>query len=88
MAFLYVWRSGIIAFKTGTGSLMSLPILLRIISNMVTVLIKMTVYVDEDDEVSLAGPEMTSDESNFHSIINLLDLSGSVPQINYEAIQD
>ena len=46
------------------------------------------IYVDEDDEVSLVGLEMTPDESNFHSIINLLDLSGSIPQVNYEAIQE
>lgn len=46
------------------------------------------IYVDEDDEVSLVGLEVTLDESNFHSIINLLDLSGSAPQVNFEAIQE
>ena len=46
------------------------------------------IYVDEDDEVHLVSREMTSDEVNFHPIVNLLDLSESVPEVNYDAIQE
>ena len=46
------------------------------------------IYVDEDDEVHLVSREMTSDEVNFHPIVNLLDFSESVPEVNYDAIQE
>lgn len=46
------------------------------------------IYVDEDDEVHLVSREMTSDEVNFHPIVNLLDLSESVLEVNYNAIQE
>ena len=46
------------------------------------------IYVDEEDETSLVTREEAPDELDFHSIIILLDLSGSVPEINYDAICD
>ena len=46
------------------------------------------VFVDEDDNVSLISVKDAPDASNFHSIVNLLDLSGDVPKVNYDAVEE
>ena len=46
------------------------------------------IYVDEDDNISLMARNEAPDESDFYPIMNLLDLSESVPEVNYEAIQE
>ena len=46
------------------------------------------IYVDEEDNVSLMNRSDAPDEENFHGILNLLDMSGSEPEVNYDAIQE
>ena len=46
------------------------------------------VFVDEDDNVSLISVKDAPDASNFHSIVNLLDLSEDVPKVNYDAVEE
>lgn len=45
------------------------------------------VFVD-DDNVSLISVKDAPDASNFHSIVNLLDLSEDVPKVNYDAVEE
>lgn len=46
------------------------------------------IYVDEDDNVRLMARNEAPDESDFHPLINLLDLSESVPVVNYNAVEE
>lgn len=46
------------------------------------------IYVDEDDEAHLANREMTPDDDNFHPIIELLDMKGDSPEVNYSAVEE
>jgi len=46
------------------------------------------IYVDEDDNVSLMNRHDAPDDDNFHSIVNLLDMSEGMPEVSYDAIQE
>ena len=46
------------------------------------------IYVDEDDNVCLMARNEAPDESDFHSIVNLLDSSLSPPEPKYDAVEE
>ena len=46
------------------------------------------IYVDEDDNVRLMARNEAPDESDFHSIVNLLDLALSPPEPKYDAVEE
>lgn len=46
------------------------------------------IYVDDDDNVRLMTRNEAPDESDFHPIVNLLDLSVSPPELKYDAVEE
>lgn len=46
------------------------------------------IYVDEDDNVRLMARNEAPDESDFHPIVNLLDLTQSPPELKYDAVEE
>ena len=46
------------------------------------------IYVDEDDNVRLMARNEAPDESDFHPIVNLLDMTQSPPELKYDAVEE
>lgn len=46
------------------------------------------IYVDEDDNIRLIARNEAPDESDFHPIVNLLDLTQSPPELKYDAVEE